>query len=105
FPRRRPLAMHRFLKGLAATGAVFGSATALAEEGYSRPLDVSLNGHLIDWLNTFCTWAIAILFVLMVLELGIAVFMHRDGKHKAKYDHGSTTKDLLLIAGVAGSVF
>ena len=97
--------MHRFLKGLAGFAALAVPAWAIADEGYSRPVDVSLNGHLIDWLNTFCTWAIGILFVLMVLQLGTAVLMHRQGKHKAKYHHGSTMKDLLLIAAVAGGIF
>jgi cytochrome c oxidase subunit 2 len=101
--------MHRFLRGFLALSApllvALASASAFADEGVGRPVDVSLNGHLIDWLNLFCTWAIGILFVLMVGVLGIAVLVHRDGKHKAKYDHGATMRDLLLIAAVAGGVF
>ena len=98
--------MHRFLRGFLAFSAVaLTSVSALADEGYGRPVDISLNGHMIDWLNVFCTWAIGILFVIMVGFLGIAIVQHRDGKHKAKYDHGSTMRDLLLIAAVAGAIF
>jgi cytochrome c oxidase subunit 2 len=90
--------------------ALLGAARlALAVEGgdgaLGRPVDVSVNGHLIDWLTLFCTWCISILFVIMVGFLGIAVVQHRDGKHKAKYTHGTTMKDLALIAAVAGAIF
>jgi cytochrome c oxidase subunit II len=102
--------MHRPLKrwaklGLLAATVLCGHAALAQDTGYSRPLDVSVNGHLIDWLNNFCTIAITILFIIMVAVMGWAVVMHREGRHKAKYDHGSTLRDLLLIAAVAGGVF
>jgi cytochrome c oxidase subunit 2 len=98
--------MHRLLKGLAAVALLALTASvAMADEGYGRPLDISKDGHMIDWLNTFCTWSIAVLFVIMCVALGISVFKHRDGVHKAKYTHGSTMKDLMIIAVVAGGVF
>lgn len=99
--------MHRPLKGLVALSLLLcGTAWAQGTDpGYDRPLDVSVNGHLIDWLTMFCTYSISVLFIIMCAVLAIAVFVHRDGKHKAKYDHGATMKDLLLIAAVAGGVF
>ena len=79
---------------------------AVAQQGIlDRPVDQTVHGHRIDWLMDFSTFWIFALFALMALWLFAAVFLHRDGKHKAVYEPGDKPKDWVVALGIAGFVF
>ena len=79
-------------------------AHALSEEGYARPFDASVDGHRSDWLFNITTVMISILFILMVIILGWATLLHREG-HKAHYEHGVGPKHLMMTAVIAAVIF
>ncbi len=92
---------------LSFVGATGGSP-ALAEEvpGYGRPVDVSLDGHLSDWLFNVTTVSITILFLIMVGILLWACLMHSESRNqKAHYEHGIGTNHLVLTAVISSIIF
>lgn len=85
------------------TTAAFASPEATRAVG--RPRDVSAEGHRIDWLIDFSNIWIFILFGAMAVWLIAAVVFHRQGKHKAVYDHGTDKRAWMVAFGIAGFVF
>lgn len=93
----------------AATAAGVLAATELSafakpqgEAGWMLPRDVSVHGHHIDWLINITMVFLTILFIIMCVWMGIALFKH--GKdHKPDYDHGDSkhsVKTAILISSV-----
>jgi cytochrome c oxidase subunit II len=71
---------------------------------WGRPLDASLDGFRSDTLFYVTTVMVAILFVLMCGILLWAVVMHRQGRHRAHYDHGAGSRPLLFTALVTALI-
>jgi cytochrome c oxidase subunit II len=81
-------------------------ATAFAkpkpEEGWNLPLDVSEHGHHVDWLINITMVFLTILFIIMCIWMGIALFKHNKD-HVAEYDHGNSkhsVRTALLVSSV-----
>ena len=77
----------------------------LAGSRPERPIDISLNGHLGDYLFDLTTVEITILFIIMCIWIGWAVLRHNEKNHKAKYDHGDDKRANVSTAILAGLVF
>jgi len=96
------------LAQLAALGATLGAlgATALAEPGYGRPLDVSLDGHRSDWLFNVTTVSISVLFLIMAGILVWTSLVHRDRPgREAHYEHGTGRSSIILTAVISSIIF
>lgn len=92
--------------GLATLLSAVAAAHAAVEpeKGFGYPRDVSLEGHRIDWLLNVTTIFCGLLFVIMVIWMGIAIFKHGKG-HKAQYDHGSAKKQVIIACSISAIIF
>jgi cytochrome c oxidase subunit 2 len=104
-----PQALRVASLALAATGAaLLHAGVALAKpmpgSGIGLPVDVSVEGHRIDWLMNVTNVLTGILFVIMTVWLLYAGIVHNE-KHEASYDHGTSKRSLTIALGMAGSVF
>jgi cytochrome c oxidase subunit 2 len=70
-----------------------------------RPLDASVEGFRNDALFDITTLMVAVLFVVMTGVLVWAVIAHRDGRHRAHYEHGIGRRHLLYIGGITAIIF
>lgn len=98
------------LAGVAACALVLGrAALALAKpspgEGIGLPVDVSVEGHRIDWLMSVTNIMTAVLFVIMTGWLIYSAVFHNAKRHEAKYDHGTSRRSIGTALAMAGSVF
>src|SRR5262249_33517640 len=76
------------------------------ETGVHRPIDISKDGHLSDFLFNLTTISIGLLFIGMVIIIFWASFLHSSrAPGRALYDHGLGPKHLLFIAGVSSIIF
>jgi cytochrome c oxidase subunit II len=74
------------------------------ETGIGLPRDVSLNGHLSDWLTNVTHVFNIILFTIMVIWMGIACFRH--GKtHEAEYDRGDSKRSIKIALMLSAVIF
>jgi len=95
--------------GLLAGGWALGisalaSAQVPTESGYGPPRDVSVDGHRIDWLIDVTNVFIGILFVIMVVWMVWAVFVHNE-RHTAEYDHGSSRHAVTIALVISALIF
>jgi cytochrome c oxidase subunit 2 len=91
---------------LIAAGRALAQATPMGNEGYGRPIDVSVDGHRSDWLFYVTTVSITVLFLIMVGILLWAVLMHRQGKNThPHYEHGVGGKHLVFTAIISSIIF
>lgn len=75
-------------------------------EAIKPPLDISTNGHLIDKLFMLTTWLILFFFFFVCLGIFGFSFLYYKKKHpKPLYDHGTSKKQLALVAGIGALVF
>ena len=81
------------------------AAVPQPESGYGMPRDVSLEGHRIDFLINTVTVPIVLLFVIMVAWMAIAMTAHREGRHKAEYDHGVGRKNAIHAVLISSVIF
>src|SRR5262249_32621261 len=103
---------HRIVRRAAAVAAFAAAALAGAVAlgkpqpgtGYGLPVDVSVEGHRIDWLIGVTNVMTGILFLIMTGWLIYASVVHNE-RHEARYDHGTSKKSLTLALAMAGSVF
>jgi cytochrome c oxidase subunit II len=84
---------------LGGSGPRFPTWKALQGASPARPIDVSVSGHLGDHLFDFTTKGITFLFVIMCGVILWAATKHGPA-HKAVYDHGDTSKALVLTSVV-----
>ncbi|HVY47624.1 MAG TPA: hypothetical protein VHB21_17160 [Minicystis sp.] len=91
------------LTGMAVSTLAY--AAPLPEQGIGMPRDASLDGHRIDWLIHVTMAFVAVLFVIMCIWLFSACFRHRDGFHKAEYDHGDARHQVRFAAGMSALIF
>lgn len=94
---------------VAACAAAFtvGSAALATPQpgsGIGLPVDVSAEGHRIDWLIQVTNVLTGILFVIMTGWLIYAAVVH-NRKHEARYDHGTSKRSVTMALTMAGSVF
>jgi cytochrome c oxidase subunit II len=93
----------------AAAPIALASARALGapipEHGFGMPRDVSADGHRIDWLIHITLVFVTILFVIMCIWIAWACLKHRDGHHKAEYDHGNARHQVRFAAGISALIF
>src|SRR5689334_10060030 len=71
----------------------------------TRPLDASLEGFRNDALFNITTVMVAVLFVIMTGILVWAVVMHRQGRHRASYEHGVGRRHLFRIGLITAVIF
>jgi cytochrome c oxidase subunit 2 len=75
-------------------------------EQIKPPLDISTNGHLIDYLFNFTTILIVLFFFLVCLGLFGFSYLYSKKKHpKPLYVHGTSKKHILIVGGLASLVF
>ncbi len=75
-------------------------------EQIKPPLDISTNGHLIDYLFNYTTLLIAFFFLLVCIGLfGFSYFYSKKKHPKPFYVHGTSKKHILIVAGIASMVF
>jgi cytochrome c oxidase subunit 2 len=75
-------------------------------EAMKPPLDISTNGHLIDSLFLLTTWLIIFFFFFVCLGIFGFSFLYNKKRHpKALYSHGTSRKQLALVAGIGALVF
>ncbi len=75
-------------------------------ERMKPPVDISVNGHLIDGLFYFTTWLILVYFLLVCAGLfGFAYFYWNKKNPKASYLHGTSKKHVAVVAGIGAAVF
>jgi cytochrome c oxidase subunit 2 len=84
-------------------GALAGAAPQPGT-GFNLPVDVSTEGHRIDWLIGVTNVLTGILFLIMVGWLIYASVRH-NRKHQAAYDHGTSKRSISIALAMAGSVF
>lgn len=70
------------------------------------PEDISVNGHLIDWLFNYVTFATIIFFFFVCLGLfGFAYFYRASKNKKPYYTYGDKRKHVLVVGAVGLAVF
>jgi cytochrome c oxidase subunit 2 len=70
------------------------------------PVDISTEGHRIDYLFNFTTWLILFFFALVVLGLfGFSYFYSKKRHPKPLYVDGTDKKHILLVAFIGSMVF
>jgi cytochrome c oxidase subunit 2 len=74
------------------------------ETGWDLPVDVSKNGHEVDWLINITMVFLTILFIIMCVWMGIALFKHNKD-HVAEYDHGSSKHSVVTALLVSAVIF
>ncbi|HZN93916.1 MAG TPA: cytochrome C oxidase subunit II [Myxococcales bacterium] len=91
-----------------AAGALALSTVALAavqpETGIGLPRDVSLHGHLSDWLTNVTHVFNIILFTIMCVWMGIACFKHGRA-HQAEYDLGDDKRSIKIALMLSAVIF
>jgi cytochrome c oxidase subunit 2 len=68
------------------------------------PRDVSLNGHLVDFLLNITHVFNIILFVIMCAWMGYACFKFNQ-HHLAEYDHGSSKRSVTIALALSAVIF
>lgn len=70
------------------------------------PVDISTNGHLIEWLFNYTTYVNLFWFALVCIGLFGFSFVYSQKRHKIPfYTHGNEKKHLLLTAMIGLGVF
>ncbi len=70
------------------------------------PVDISTNGHLIEWLFNYTTYVNIFWFALVCIGLfGFSIMYSQKRHKKAFYTHGNEKKHLLLTALIGLGVF
>jgi cytochrome c oxidase subunit 2 len=87
---------------LAATSSA--RAAPQPESGLGMPRDVSVHGHLIDWLINITSVFVALLFVIMVIWMLYAVLRHGRA-HTAEYEHGSGRHSVTVALSISALIF
>ena len=102
----------RAVTGLATcAGTVLTAPVSIAAaapqpgSGYGLPVDVSADGHRIDWLMGVTNVATGILFLIMLGWILYAAIGHNAKRHVAAHDHGDSRKSIFLVLGISGSIF
>ncbi len=102
--------LHKALSALAAAVgllavAPFASADPIPETTlWSLPRDASAEGHRVDWLIKSTNGFVLVLFIVMCVWMGYAVFKH-NAKHKAEYDHGDSKHHIAVAMGISAVIF
>ncbi len=81
--------------GAALLAALPALAAPLPETGWGMPRDVSVDGHLIDWLINVTSVFVVLLFVITVAWMLVACLKHGE-RHVAEYDHGNSKHSLTV---------
>ncbi|MCB9060291.1 MAG: hypothetical protein H6622_02080 [Halobacteriovoraceae bacterium] len=75
-------------------------------ERMKPPIDLSINGHRIDELFAYTTYANLFFFTLVCLGLfGFSFFYAKKRNKSASYNKGDSKKQIALVAAIALSVF
>lgn len=90
----------------AATLAISRFALAGPEggSGYGFPRDVSVEGWRIDWLINVTMIFVVLLFLIMCIWMGLAMWKHGES-HKAEYDHGNAKKQVVFACSLSAVIF
>ena len=100
---RARLALIGAAAGVLALAAPAGAAPR-PESGLGMPRDVSVHGHLIDWLIDITSVFVLILFVIAVIWMLYAALRHGP-RHQAVYDHGSARHSITVALGISAVIF
>ena len=75
-------------------------------EAIKPPVDISTYGHLVDSLFMLTTWLILFFFFFVCLGIFGFSYLYNKKRHpKAEYDHGTSRKQIALVAGIGALVF
>jgi cytochrome c oxidase subunit 2 len=74
------------------------------ETSMGLPRDISVDGWHIDLLLKFTTYAISILFAIMVVWMLYSCLFHNK-KNQAKYDLGESKKNWIFTLSIAAIIF
>jgi cytochrome c oxidase subunit 2 len=74
------------------------------ETGLGLPRDVSLHGHLSDWLTNVTHVFNIILFTIMCVWMGIACLKH-GRNHQAEYDLGDDKRSIKIALMLSAVIF
>ncbi|MBC7713767.1 MAG: hypothetical protein H7177_10540 [Rhizobacter sp.] len=75
-------------------------------EAIKPPIDISTNGHLIDSLFQLTTNLILFFFFFVCLGIFGFSYLYSKKRHpKPLYNHGTSRKQLALVAGIGALVF
>jgi cytochrome c oxidase subunit 2 len=75
-------------------------------ERMKPPVDISSNGHLIEWLFNYTTFVNLFWFALVCIGIFGFSFLYSQRRHpKAFYTHGNEKKHLLITAFIGLGVF
>jgi cytochrome c oxidase subunit 2 len=75
-------------------------------ERMKPPVDISSNGHLIEWLFNYTTFVNLFWFALVCIGIFGFSFLYSQRRHpKAFYTHGNEKKHLLVTAFIGLGVF
>ena len=74
------------------------------EVGLGLPRDISVDGWHIDALLKFTSYAISLLFAIMVVWMLYSCFAHNK-KHEARYNHGESKGSWVFTLSIAALIF
>lgn len=75
-------------------------------ETYSAPKDISVNGHLIDWLFEYTTYLNIFFFIFVCIGLfGFAAYYHHKRNKKVYYTYGNKKLQVLVATIIGVAVF
>ena len=94
------------LFNVAVAGDVSTAAEPTIWDSFHFPEDISENGHLIDWLFMYVTYAITFSFILVVMGLvGFSFFYYHKRHPKPYYTYGTTRTQIYVATFVGVAVF
>ena len=94
------------LFNVAMAGDVSTAAEPSIWDSFHFPEDISENGHLIDWLFMYVTYAITFSFILVVMGLvGFSFFYYHKRHPKPYYTYGTTRTQIYVATFVGIAVF
>ncbi len=89
--------------------AIFGIIHADTMSLWDRmkpPVDISVNGHLIDSLFYFTTYLILVYFIFVCIGLfGFSYYYWSKKNPKPTYLHGTSKKHVAIVAAIGAAVF
>jgi cytochrome c oxidase subunit II len=90
--------------GVLALSELEAIAKPKGESGWSLPRDVSMHGHQVDWLINITMVFLTVLFIIMCIWMGIALFKHNKN-HVPEYDHGDSKHSVKTAVLVSSVIF
>lgn len=92
--------------GIARVEGSIETHEATIWDAFRKPVDISSNGHYIDWLFNYITWWNLFYFILVCIGLfGFSYFYSAKRNKVPEYTHGYRKKQLLVTFVIGLAVF